>query len=144
MKKTYNLILIYDKNGENILFCTRTKEPYKGLYNLIGGKVNQNEIPLDATYRELYEETNISKNDIELYKLMDFNYYMPNQIFMEVYIGKLNKDINSIEIYGNENPLLWLNKNEFTFIEPIFAGDGNLNHIISIGNLIIDKLPKIS
>lgn len=59
-------------------------------------------------------------------------------------LRKFKKDINSIEIYGNENPLLWLNKNEFTFIEPIFAGDGNLNHIISIGNLIIDKLPKIS
>ena len=59
-------------------------------------------------------------------------------------LRKFKKDINSIEIYGNENPLLWLNKNEFTFIELIFAGDGNLNHIISIGNLIIDKLPKIS
>jgi 8-oxo-dGTP pyrophosphatase MutT (NUDIX family) len=30
---------------------------------------------LDAAYRELFEETNISSDNIELHHLMDFTYY---------------------------------------------------------------------
>ena len=35
--KKLNVIIVYDKNEENILMCKRSKEPYKGLFNLVGG-----------------------------------------------------------------------------------------------------------
>ena len=31
----YNAILVYDFSDEQILFCHRVKEPYKGKYNLV-------------------------------------------------------------------------------------------------------------
>ncbi|MDE5586742.1 MAG: hypothetical protein K2I72_00030 [Bacilli bacterium] len=40
-KKKMNLIVVYDLKEENILMCYRSKEPYKDLYNLVGGKVEK-------------------------------------------------------------------------------------------------------
>ena len=36
--KKYNVILVYNQTEDKILMCKRTKEPYKGKYNLVGGK----------------------------------------------------------------------------------------------------------
>jgi 8-oxo-dGTP diphosphatase len=61
-----NLIIIFNTNLNKGLFCIRTKELYKVLYNLVGGKVENGETNDEAAYRELFEETGISKDDIEL------------------------------------------------------------------------------
>ena len=37
-----NLIVVFNKNLDKALFCIRAKEPYKGLYNFVGGKVEEN------------------------------------------------------------------------------------------------------
>ena len=39
--KKYNVVVVFDKNFENTLMCKRTKEPYKGMYNLVGGKIEK-------------------------------------------------------------------------------------------------------
>lgn len=39
--KKMNVIVIFDKKFENILMCKRTKEPYMGMYNLVGGKIEK-------------------------------------------------------------------------------------------------------
>ncbi len=78
MKKKMNIIAVYDQKEENILMCYRSKEPYRNLYNLVGGKVEENETDEDAAYRELEEETGITKQDIILSHLMDFQYEMSN------------------------------------------------------------------
>ena len=36
-----NLIVVFDKSLNKVLFCIRAKEPYKGLYNFVGGKVEK-------------------------------------------------------------------------------------------------------
>lgn len=51
--KELNVILVYNKEENKILMCKREKEPYKGKFNLVGGKVEQNEDELHAAYREL-------------------------------------------------------------------------------------------
>lgn len=38
-----NLIVVFNKGLSKGLFCIRAKEPYKGKYNLVGGKVEKNE-----------------------------------------------------------------------------------------------------
>ena len=63
--KKYNVIVIFDKDMKNTLMCKRTKEPYRGMYNLVGGKIEKENDGLNEAYRELLEETNISKNDLE-------------------------------------------------------------------------------
>jgi len=124
--KGYNIIVVFNKNREKILMCKRTKEPYKGLYNLVGGKIEENEIGLEAAYRELQEETGISKKDIKLNHLMDFIYYT-SDINLETYIGGLNKEVKVVE---EVNKLEWINVNSNFFDVNTFAGNGNIGHIL--------------
>ena len=39
--KKMNVIVVFDTTLENILMCKRTKEPYMGMYNLVGGKIEK-------------------------------------------------------------------------------------------------------
>ena len=39
--KKMNVIVVFDKNLEKTLMCKRTKEPYIGMYNLVGGKIEK-------------------------------------------------------------------------------------------------------
>lgn len=126
MDTKFNIIAVFDKDCENILMCERRKNPYKGLYNLVGGKVENGEDGLSAAYRELEEETGISKSYIMLTHLMDFTYYLAS-IKVEVYVGRLNKEIT---VYGDENDLEWIEINQNFFDVSRFAGEGNIGHIM--------------
>lgn len=35
----YNLIVVFSPDREKMLMCRRIKEPYKGLINFVGGKI---------------------------------------------------------------------------------------------------------
>lgn len=124
--KKLNVIIVYSNNEEKILMCHRKKEPYKGLYNLVGGKIEENEDYLDAAYRELNEETGITSEDIKLVHVMDFSYQI-NGIELQVYAGKLNKEV---EVVDEVNKLYWFDSNEDFFNTSRFAGEGNIGHMI--------------
>lgn len=81
----YNAIVVFNKNVDKLLMCKRRKNPYMDLSNFVGGKIEKNETGLDAAYRELEEETTISRKDITLSHLMDFTYYFGN-CYLEVYV----------------------------------------------------------
>ncbi|MDE5589496.1 MAG: NUDIX hydrolase [Acetatifactor sp.] len=122
----YNVIAVFSENVDKVLMCKRRKNPYKGLSNFVGGKIEDNENGLDAAYRELEEETAITKNDIILSNLMDFTYYLQN-CYLEVYVGKLNK---TIDICGDENELYWSALDKDFFDVTQYAGEGNIGHIM--------------
>ena len=124
--KKLNVILVYNKEESKILMCKREKEPYKGKFNLVGGKLEKDEDELHAAYRELQEETGISKEDIMLTNIMNFQYKMID-MELEVYAGKLNKDVVLIE---ELNKLYWIDKNENFFDIDKFAGEGNIGHMV--------------
>lgn len=121
-----NVILIYNKSQDKILMCKREKEPYKGKFNLVGGKVENGEDELYAAYRELEEETGITKKDIKLIHLMNFIYKIDN-IELEVYMGKLEKKVELVE---EVNKLYWIDKNENFFDYEKYAGEGNIGHMV--------------
>ena len=121
-----NLIVIFNKDLSKILFCIRAKEPYKGLYNFVGGKVENGESNDEAAYRELFEETGISCNDIELEHFMDLNYFK-YQNNLQVYYGILKHEVNLVE---EKNKLEWLTINDILLDNSIFAGNYNIPHII--------------
>ena len=77
--KKMNIIVIFDKDFKKILMCKRTKDPYKGLYNFVGGKIEKENDGLNEAYRELVEETNIGKNDVELKHFMNIEYVSFNK-----------------------------------------------------------------
>lgn len=124
--KKLNVILVLNKEKDKVLMCKREKEPYKGKLNLVGGKVEKDEDELFAAYRELNEETGITKEDIVLNHIMNFQYEI-SDTELEVYTGILNKNVNLIE---EVNKLYWIDRNADFYNTEKFAGDGNIWHMI--------------
>ena len=124
--KKYNVVVIFDKEMKQTLMCKRTKEPYMGMYNLVGGKIEKENDGLNEAYRELEEETNISKADVSLIHFMNMEYLVFNKS-IEVYYGVLNKEVEIIE---EVNKLEWVDINDNFFDMNKYAGEGNIGHII--------------
>ena len=124
--KKMNVIVVFDKNLQKTLMCKRTKEPYMGMYNLVGGKIEKENDGLNEAYRELSEETNIQKSDVDLVYFMNLSYIKWNKE-LEVYYGMLNKDVTLIE---EVNKLEWVDINDNFFDMTRYAGEGNIGHII--------------
>lgn len=122
----YNVIAVYSADSQRLLMCRRRKDPYKGLLNLVGGKIEAGETGMDAAYRELFEETGITRADIILTHLMDMTYYL-DDCYVEAYVGRLNKEA---AVHGDENELLWMDFNHNFFDSSKFAGEGNIGHIL--------------
>ena len=128
MHKTCNCIVVFNKEKDAVLFCKRQKEPYKGLYNFVGGKVEPGEDSDTAAYRELQEETGITREQIRLYRLMDIRYYYQD-FDLELYVGKLDEEVSLRE---EKNPLLWLPLSEDFTDKDRFAGEQNIAHIMNV------------
>ena len=124
--KKYNVIVIFNKNLTETLMCKRTKEPYKGMYNLVGGKIEKENDGLNEAYRELAEETAITSKDISLLHFMNIEYIAFDKT-IEVYYGILNKDVELIE---EVNKLEWIDINDNFFDMNKYAVEGNIGHII--------------
>lgn len=132
----YNLIAVFSPDGEKMLMCRRIKEPYKGLYNFVGGKIDSGEDSEHAAYRELFEETGISGDDISLVHLMDFSYPL-DPCYVEVYAGQL---LHEVELKAEENPLLWSDFSHDFFDMSEYAGEGNIGHIMEHIKINADRI----
>lgn len=122
-----NVIVVFNKEMSKSLFCIRAKDPYKGMYNFVGGKVEDGENNFNAAYRELFEETGISRNDIVLDHFMDLNYFKyDNNI--QVYYGILMHEVKLIE---EKNKLEWIDLTKDNLLDVTkFAGNYNIPHIV--------------
>lgn len=132
----YNCIMVYSHDTKRILMCRRKKDPYKGLSNLVGGKIEPGEDGCDAAYRELFEETGISGDDIELKHLMDFTYYF-QKCYVEIYVGRLAPGVVP---KGDENELYWSDFDHDFFDMALYAGEGNIGHMIEQVRLYWDDI----
>ena len=56
---------------------------------------------------------------------------------LEVYVGKLNKDVKLVE---EVNHLYWIRKEENFFDMDKFAGEGNIGHMLKQVEYYKDKL----
>ena len=109
--------------------CRRKSEPYLGLLNFPGGKAEPGEEGLAAAYRELYEETSLSRGNLRgpLLHLLDFS-YPTDGIKVEVYAGRL---AGEADLKEEKHPLLWVLLDGTDFFDTkTFAGEGNIGHII--------------
>lgn len=135
----YNVIVIFNKEFNRVLMCRRTKEPYKGLSNFVGGKIEKGENGYTAAYREMEEESGISNKDINLTHLVDFSYPLDN-CYVEVYVGKLENDVILKE---EKHPLYWSELDKNFFDSSQYAGYGNIGHIMELIYLYKDKQLKL-
>ncbi len=124
--RRYNLIVVYDRNEQKLLMCKRTKEPYKDMLNFVGGKIESGETDKEAAYRELFEETGISSDDIILTHIMNFIYHLSKNE-LDVYAGKLKANVSLRE---EENKLFWIDRSENFCDMTRFAGECNIEHIL--------------
>lgn len=132
----YNLVAVFSEDCEKMLMCKRLKDPYKGLINMVGGKIEENEEHEASAYRELFEETGITRNQIKLTHLMDFTYHLDN-CYVEVYVGRLNCDA---DVKGDENTLFWSGFDHNFFDMKEYAGEGNIGHIMEHIKLFKEQL----
>lgn len=124
--KKLNLVVVLNDTLEKSLFCIRAKDPYKGMYNFVGGKVEEGEFDEEAAYRELFEETGISHDDIELDHFMDLNYFVYDTN-LQVFYGILKHEVKLVE---EKNKLEWLTLDNRLLNAEKFAGNYNIPHII--------------
>lgn len=132
----YNLIVVFSPNADKMLMCRRIKDPYNGLLNFVGGKIETGESSEDAAYRELFEETAITHDDISLIHLMDFSYPL-DPCYVEVYVGQLKHEVS---VKASENPLMWSDFEHNFFDMRKYAGEGNIGHIMEQVKLNADKI----
>jgi 8-oxo-dGTP diphosphatase len=92
---SYTCIAIIDQKKQKVLFCKRVKPPFANLLNFVGGKIDANETPLVSAYRELVEETGITKNDIVLKPLVNFQ-FIEQKTQLYIYYGVLNKPVKLV------------------------------------------------
>ena len=136
--KGSNIIAVFNKDHTKVLMCKRRSDPYMGKYNFVGGKIEQGEDGMSAAYRELEEETGITRRDISLIHFIDFTYHWYG-IRLEFYIGRLNSDI---PVHGDENDLLWIPLDSDFFDISTFAGEGNIGHMMLLVEMEKEKIFK--
>ena len=70
--------IIYRENGD-ILLCKRTSlSLFPNKWEFPGGKSEENELPIQTVYREIYEELSIIPNNASLFHSATYSY--PNSI----------------------------------------------------------------
>ncbi len=131
-----NIIPIFDSKMKNVLFCIRAKDPFKGMYNFVGGKVEGEESDILAAYRELNEETGITPEDARLVHFMNF-YYAADDYELIVFAGRLKGDVQLVE---EKNKLEWVDINSNFFDIKKYAGNGNIGLIIEELKINADKI----
>ena len=89
-------------------------------------KVEANESNDNTAYRELFEETGIFNQDIELEHFMDLNYFKYGNN-LQVYYGVLKHKVDLVE---EKNKLECVAINEKLLDNSKFAGNYNIPHII--------------
>lgn len=131
----YNVIVVFNPQLDKMLMCKRVKDPYKGLSNFVGGKIEKGENGYTAAYRELQEESGITADDISITHLVDFSYPL-DDCYVEVYVGRLNK---CVILKEEKHPLYWSELDKNFFDSSQYAGYGNIGHIMELIWLYKDK-----
>ena len=133
------LTIIFDKTCEHVLMCFHSKQY---MYNYVGGHIKPSEDPVEASYRELYEETGITKDDVNLAFVRresvtcNSRYYPQPCWNMTVMAGVLNKDV---ELKPEKNDLMWVDITDTNTLVLATFGNGNcytyMKEALSILNL---------
>ena len=93
--------LCFVKKDNKILMINRNKPPFMGMWNALGGHLEDNETPKECAIREIYEESNVKVDNAELISISTWNYDY-DEIY--VYVSNLSDDfdISSYPIKINE------------------------------------------
>lgn len=126
MNKSFVVILLFTKNYEQVLLVKRNKNPYINCWNGIGGKIEENETPIEAAIRECKEETGIIISKPKL--LVTYVYPKENALNSNTRLNVLYDFVDKLEVTDNlEGHYEWKN------VE--FVMDSNNKEIAGLSNL---------
>lgn len=93
--------LCFVQKDNKILMINRNKPPFMGMWNALGGHLENNESPLECALREIFEESHIQLHQAELISISTWN-YDDDQIY--VYSAQLSDsfDIGNYPLKINE------------------------------------------
>ena len=93
--------LCFLRKDNKILMINRNKPPFMGMWNALGGHVEKNETEEMCAIREIYEESGIKVDNIDLISVSTWN-YDDDVIYVYVSTLKDNIDINKYPLKTNE------------------------------------------
>lgn len=132
-----NVIFTAHQGEIKVLLIKRTNEPYKNYFSLPGGALYNNELILDAAYRELKEKTGLSNVKLRMHKYYDnINRSPLKRMIALSFIGVI--DINKALLLKNTNKASII---EFINIKDIPSLAYDYNEIL---NDAIDELKVLS
>lgn len=93
--------LCFVKYQNKILMINRIKSPFMGMWNALGGHKEESESVDSCAVREIYEESGIKVDNVELYSVSTWN-YDDDEIY--VYLSTLDDkyDISKYPIKNDE------------------------------------------
>ena len=137
---TCSFVLCINKNRE-VLLQIRKKQPYLGIINIPGGKVQFGESTYDAGIRELYEESKLTAHSLKL-KLIDEvrTYHTDENIFAHIiaYTYVCHDFNGELELENQEGEMKWFSLEEIQEVSNIFP---NLKKIIP--ELVEDEFREV-
>ena len=120
------LIILTRDDTVLLLKGAENKRLWAGLYNGVGGHIEQGEDVLSAAHRELLEETGLTSPDLWLCGIVTVDSQTTPGVGIFIFTGKSNE---GEPVFSNEGTLEWINISE-------------LNHIPLVGDLPV-FLPKV-
>lgn len=104
--------LCFVRKGDNYLMINRNKPPFMGMWNVLGGHLEENETVSECAIREIYEESGIKVDNVTLFSISTWN-YDDDEIY--VYLSTLpdDFDVSSYPKIINEGivdfkPIKWI------------------------------------
>lgn len=126
MNKNYVVIILFNKDKDKLLLVKRNKKPYKNCWNGIGGKIKENETPIDAAKRECMEETNISLKNPRL---------LVTYVYPESSIINSNTKLNVIYDFVEETNIVDNEEGHYEWKNIDFVMDTYNKEIAGLSNL---------
>lgn len=83
--------LCFLKKDNKILMINRNKSPFMGMWNALGGHKEDNETEYECAIREIYEESKIKVDKLELISISTWNY---DDDIIYVYVSNLPHDFD--------------------------------------------------
>ena len=122
----YTLTLVFNKSRNHVLMFYNKKIE---AYNYVGGKVEEMEDVMEASYRKLFEETGIDKNLIDLKFIRSESvstaakHSCGSAWSMLVTAGILKE--SNIMFNGNKDSLVWVNTKSIETLINRSVGNGS-------------------
>ena len=144
--------LCFVKYKNSLLMINRKKPPFMGMWNALGGHLENNEEVEDCAKREIYEESGVIVKDLTLYSISTWNY---DDDIIYVYLSHIDTINNNYPVRTEEGiidflDIDWiLNEKNYgivpdlrLFIKDIKENKKHNYHLIYDENKLVDYIIK--